>query len=256
MTSSHALTAALALAGLVAVACAGDSSTQVSTSNVVVVNATNTAIPVAFRAFSDSVVITVESGFVVLRSKSVPDHKSAYFATTDSRYQAYNGTNAAFSINPNRIASQQLVFRIPLNPTEAASKAATPLGPIGISLNGVAIFNQYAGPGKPLSNEINSFDQANGHPQQTGQYHYHVEPLRLTEKYGQDALLGFLLDGFPVYGPTEGTKTLTNADLDLYHGHTSATKEYPSGIYHYHITNADPYIHGAGFWGPAGTVGQ
>ena len=110
----------------------------------------------------------------------------------------------------------------------------------------MAIFNQYAGPGTPLTNEINSFDQANGHPQQTGQYHYHVEPVRLTEKYGQDALLGFLLDGFPVYGPKEGTKTLTNADLDIYHGHTLATKEFPAGIYHYHITNADPYINGAG----------
>jgi len=256
MTSSHALTATLALAGLVAVACAGGSSTSVATGGTVVVNATNTAIPAAFRAFSDSVVITVENGFVVLRSKSVPDHKSVYFATSDSRYQAYNGSNPAFAINPNRIAAQQLVFRIPLNPGEASSKAATPLGPIGISLNGVAIFNQYAGPGRPLSNELDSFDQANGHPQQTGQYHYHVEPLRLTEKYGLDALLGFLLDGFPVYGPKEGTKTLTNADLDIYHGHTSATKEYPAGIYHYHITNADPYINGAGFFGTAGTVGQ
>ena len=256
MTSSHALTASLALAALVAIACAGDSSTQVVTNTTVTVNSTNTAIPAAFRAFSDSVAITVENGFVVLRSKSVPDHRSPYFATSDSRYEAYNGTNAAFSINPNRIASQQLVFRIPLNPTEASSKAATPLGPIGISLNGVAIFNQYAGPGRSLSSEINSFDQANGHPQQTGQYHYHVEPVRLTEKYGLDALLGFLLDGFPVYGPKEGAKTLTNADLDMYHGHTSATKEYPSGIYHYHVTNADPYINGAGFFGTAGTVGQ
>jgi len=202
------------------------------------------------------VTITIDGSTIVLRTKDVPDHKSAYFQTSDPRYQAYNGTNPLFSINPNRIATQSITFRIPLNPASAATKSATPLGPIGISLNGVVIFNQYAGPSQPLTNEINSFDQANGHPQQSGVYHYHVEPIRLTELYGKGALLGFLLDGFPVYGPLEGGKTLTNADLDIYHGHTAATKEYPAGIYHYHVTSADPYINGSGFYGTAGTVGN
>ena len=186
----------------------------------------------------------------------MPDHKSAYFQTSDSRYQAYNGTNPIFSINPNRIASQSISFRIPMTPTSAATKAATPLGPIGISLNGVVFFNQYAGPGTPLTSEVNSFDQANGHPQQSGVYHYHVEPISLTATSGTDALLGFLLDGFPVYGPKENGATVTNAMLDTYHGHTAVTKEYPSGIYHYHITATDPYINGAGFYGVAGTIGN
>ena len=35
------------------------------------------------------------------------------------------------------------------------------MGPIGVSLNGVPFYNQYAGGGAPLSNEINSFDQYN-----------------------------------------------------------------------------------------------
>jgi hypothetical protein len=137
------------------------------------------------------------------------------------------------------------------------SHSATPLGPIGVSLNGVPFFNQYAGPNQPLTNEVTSFDQYWGHPQQSGQYHYHVEPKYLTqEKFTKSALLGFLLDGFPVYGPEENGTTVTNAMLDSYHGHTSVTADYPNGIYHYHITSTDPYINGSGFYGTPGTVTQ
>jgi hypothetical protein len=69
-------------------------------------------------------------------------------------------------------------------------------------------------------------------------------------------LLGFLLDGFPVYGPLENSITITNADLDAYHGHTHATADFPNGIYHYHFTAAAPYLNGSGFKGTAGTVTQ
>lgn len=254
---SRAIVHPFALAVLVA-SCASGSSNLTSTTATTTTtpNATNTALPTAYRLFSDSVSISIDGSTIVLRTKDVPDHKSVYFPTSDSRYEPYNGSNPLFSINPNRIATQSITFRIPLNPVSATTKAATPLGPIGIALNGVVIFNQYAGPSQPLTNEINSFDQANGHPQQSGVYHYHVEPLRLTDQLGKDALLGFLLDGFPVYGPLEAGRTITNADLDIYHGHTSATRHYPNGIYHYHVTASDPYINGSGFYGIAGTVGN
>jgi len=134
--------------------------------------------------------------------------------------------------------------------------SATPLGPIGLAFNGVPFFNQYNGQIRPLTMEIDSFDQYNGHPTPTNAYHYHVEPVSLTRAKGTSALLGFLLDGFPVYGPMESGKRITNADLDALHGHTSVTADYPSGIYHYHVTDADPYINGAGFYGTAGTLGR
>jgi hypothetical protein len=115
-------------------------------------------------------------------------------------------------------------------------------------------FNQYAGPNnQALTNEINSFDQWLGHPAGT-QYHYHIEPSYLTDQFGKDAFLGLLSDGFPVYGPEENGTTVTNADLDDYHGHTSVTADFPDGIYHYHITNEDPYLNGNGFFGTAGTI--
>ena len=124
---------------------------------------------------------------------------------------------------------------------------------MGVAINGVAFFNQYAGPNQPLTNEIDSFDQYSGHPQQQGVYHYHLEPSYLTGLNGKNTFLGFLLDGFPVYGPIENEVAVTNDDLDDYHGHTHETTEYPDGIYHYHITDNDPYINGNGYYGSPGT---
>jgi hypothetical protein len=88
----------------------------------------------------------------------------------------------------------------------------------------------------------------------SGMYHYHMEPTYLTETLGSSALLGFLLDGYPVYGPQENGRTVTNADLDSFHGHFGPTADYPQGIYHYHITAEDPYINGGEFYGRPGTV--
>ncbi len=218
---------------------------------------TNTSLPDVFtNKFSSSVTVYVDGDFIVLKSKAIPNHKSPYFSKTDSRYEAYNGTNTSFAINPNSIIEQSLTFKIPLNPKESGTKTATSLGPMGISINGVPLFNQYAGPNQPLAGEINSFDQYNGHPQQTGQYHYHVEPLYITSTSSKSSLIGYLLDGFPVYGPTESGKTLASSDLDTYHGHSSATADYPNGIYHYHITADSPYINGGKFFGTSGTVTQ
>lgn len=217
---------------------------------------TETELPSVFANFTDNVNAYVEGDFIVIETDDVPNHSSPYFETTDDRYEAYDGDNANFNLNPNRISSQNIVFRIPINPNEAANKSATGLGPIGVSLNGVVFYNQYAGPDQPLTNEIDSFDQYLGHPQMSGQYHYHQEPTYLTATLGSDGLLGWLMDGFPVYGPTEDNVRVTNADLDDYHGHNHATQEYPDGIYHYHITDNDPYLNGNGYFGTPGTVSQ
>ncbi len=210
--------------------------------------------PSPWDEFHIGVVITQSGSNMQLWTTTVPDHGSPYFYQTDPMYEPYNGSNPNFQLNPNHIGTQSLLFTIPANPQVAAVHQATPLGPIGIALNGVPFFNQYAGPGQPLTNEINSFDQYDGHPQQTSMYHYHWLPLSLVAESGPSSLLGFLLDGFPVYGPVENGVTLTSADLDQYHGHFGPTPEYPDGIYHYNITADSPYINGAGFYGTPGTV--
>ena len=199
---------------------------------------------------------TVNGNTVTFTTQNLPNHKSPYYALDNPLYEAYNGTNAQWRKNPNEIAAQNIVFTITLNPKESVNKEATPMGPIGISRNGVVFFNQYAAGGSPLTNEINSFDQYLGHPTGRDQYHYHIEPTFLTAQFGEDAFLGLLSDGFPVYGPLENGKIITNADLDDYHGHTGVTKDFPEGIYHYHITSEDPYLNGNGFFGSPGNISR
>ena len=232
------------------------SSTSVSTSTTTAIGST---VPDVYKKIYGATDIYVEGTNIVIKTKGRPDHKSPYYKGTQwesALYEAYTGTNTKFGVNPNTISEVNMTFKIPMNPQVDASHAETPLGAIGVSLNGVAFFNQYAAMRAALTNEVNGFDQYGGHPQQQGQYHYHVEPTYLTKAKGKDALLGFLLDGFPVYGPQEDGKTVTNTDLDKYHGHVGKTTDYPNGIYHYHITAEDPYLNGSGFYGKAGTVTQ
>jgi hypothetical protein len=224
---------------------------------------TTTTVPAVYlKIYGTTAAVTSDGTYLTIKTNGMPDHKSAYYPTTNSLYEAYSGTTfggGTFKKNPNVIASQTLTFKIPLNPTVASTHAATPLGPIGVAINGVALYNQYAGPNNQvLTSEINSFDQYYGHPTATSQYHYHVEPLYLTTvKSTKSGLMGFLLDGFPVYGPQEENgSTVISSGLDVYHGHTHATVDFPNGIYHYHFTADAPYLNGNGFYGTAGTVTQ
>jgi len=217
---------------------------------------TTNTVPAVYQKIYGATSIISDGTFITIKTTGTPDHKSVYYPTTNSLYEAFSGTTfsgVTFNKNPNTIASQNFTFKIPLNPSVASNHAATPLGAIGISINGVPFFNQYAGPNQPLTNEITSFDKYWGHPQMTGVFHYHVEPLYLTTvKATKSSLLGFLLDGFPVYGPEENGAAVTG--LDAYHGHTHVTVDYLNGIYHYHVTNTDPYINGSGYYGTPGTV--
>lgn len=225
-------------------------------------NPTNDTVPTIYSKIYGATSITSDGSFVTIKTNGTPDHKSAYYPTSNSLYEAYSGTTFGgftFVRNPNTIATQSFTFRIPINPTVASNHAATPLGAIGVALNGVPLFNQYAGPNnQALTNEIVSFDKYYGHPTGTSQYHYHVEPLYLTTvKSTKAGLIGFLLDGFPVYGPQEENGSIvTSSDLDIYHGHTHATVDFPGSIYHYHFTDDAPYLNGNGYYGTPGTVTQ
>ena len=216
-------------------------------------------LPAVYNKIYGATSITFDGTWVTIKFNALPDHKSIYYPTTNPLYENFSGTTfsgVTFVKNPNTIATQNITLTIPVNPVVAATHAATPGGVIGVALNGIPLFNQYAAGGSPLTNEITSFDQWWGHPQMSGMYHYHVEPKYLTTvKATSSSLMGFLLDGFPVYGPKE-TNGSDPTGLDVYHGHTHVTTDYPAGIYHYHFTTAAPYLNGNGFYGTAGTVTQ
>lgn len=239
-----------------------------STATVTPVTPTGTTtlvVPDVYKKIYGATSITSDGTYITIKSTGVPDHKSAYWATSNALYEVFTPSTASPSFTggvfiraPNNITAGTLTFKIPLKPMVASTHAPTPMGAMGVALNGVSIFNQYAAGGAALTGEVNGFDQGWGHPQATGMYHYHVEPYYLTTvkagatKWG---LIGFLLDGFPVYGPKEENNTAPTS-LDVYHGHTHATADYPSGMYHYHISLTAPYINGDGFYGTPGTVSQ
>ena len=190
---------------------------------------------------------SIDGNFVVLRATSVPDHSSPYFGSGNTGYEA---PHAGMAVNPNRIVAQNIVLRVPVNP-QVGTASDTPMGVMGVSINGVALFNQYAAQQAPLTQEIQSFDRYNGHPQQSGVYHYHIEPVYLTAQ-GSSRLVGVLLDGFPVYG-TRDSSGATPSNLDNCNGHVGVTPEFPQGLYHYHIVASPPYIAGC-FRGTPGTA--
>jgi hypothetical protein len=215
---------------------------------------------------------------VIIKTNCVPDHKSPFFSTSSPMYEAYNGDNPDFSTSVNLggtmsdpdLLSQSVTFTIPRYPVQTSSQTSTTGGPIGIARNAVVYYNQYNGAMAALDDlEINNADQYLGHPTPTAagaQYHYHYEPLYLTTTFSKSAFLGFLLDGFPVYGPYENGVKITQSMLDACNGHVSATEDYPNDkIYHYHVISASssipsvlktaaPYINGGKYYGTKGTV--
>ena len=53
--------------------------------------------------------------------------------------------------------------------------------------------------------------------------------------------------------PETGPPYVDSTDLDECNGHTTATPDFPDGIYHYHVTATFPYISGC-YRGTPGSV--
>ncbi|MEK7277480.1 MAG: YHYH protein, partial [Chloroflexota bacterium] len=89
-----------------------------------------------------------------------------------------------------------------------------------------------------------------GHPEGTGQYHYHdiSTCLTLSDAGGAHSpLVGYAFDGFGLYGHYgQNGATITDADLDECHGHTHEVSWDGNSveIYHYHATWEYPYTVG------------
>lgn len=193
-------------------------------------------------------------------------------------------------ITPNPLVESPNHYEIPLEPQLAATKTTLPLlGVVGFAVNGLPIFgpNEGAQPaaqayGDPIYNNI--MDQCFGHT--ADRYHYHSllekcliaaglvsEPWTNPNPEATKAspIIGWSLDGFPIFGTRECADTnctqivsvksgyaqtgnpTTNAwqahtwmehagdntYLDECNGHTG-----PDGKYHYHVTDQFPYVLG------------
>ncbi len=85
-------------------------------------------------------------------------------ARTDSVYR--------YDTNPNHVGAQELRFEIPAKPIVAAEPACLPMGMIGFTVSGVALYSALDNAGRDAAaHEIQ--DACDGHPQANSQYHYH-----------------------------------------------------------------------------------
>lgn len=188
-----------------------------------------------------------------MRSNNLPSHATG-------EYPIRPGSEAyGYDHNPGSIRAQSILLRLPAEPVLAAKPSCVPMGMIGFAVTGVAIYNAFDAAGRDApAHEMQ--DLCSGHPQRTGQYHYHnLSPCLSADD--PDAPVGWMLDGFPILGPVDGNgKRYTNDDLDACHGTTGpVTIDGKTVImYHYRFTDEFPYSIGcfsgtpidAGMFGP------
>jgi hypothetical protein len=183
--------------------------------------------------YKTGVTISTSGGSITLKSNGTPDHVTPYYGSGHALYEGL--TLQGQTVTPGFLQTQNFAMTIPTNPAEASSKEATALGPIGMALNGVAIFNDREGGNVPVdAGVLTTMDRAGAHSGPGGLYHYHFTGDFTGND--NDNLIGFLRDGFPIYGRKDNDGTYPS-NLDTNGGHIGATAEFSDGIYHYHAAN-------------------
>lgn len=172
----------------------------------------------------------------ILKGNGLPvTHKTGVFpiAATDPAY--------AYDHNPNSISAQSFMETVPASPVYSDTPYCMG-GEVGVMLSGVPLFNGFDAELRDApANELQ--DSCDGHPQVSGEYHYHGLSRCFTD-ISVKTVLGYALDGFPITGPLVAAgKYLTTEDLDQCHGITSTitVNGQPVTTYHYVMTQDFPY---------------
>ena len=178
--------------------------------------------------FNKNCKVSFTDEMMIVESDGIPNHKTAKYPNRD---------------NPNRIEKQHYRFEIPRHPKIADKPTPTPMGPIGVAVNGIPFYNQYNREGQDAV-KLEVFDSCCGHPDPGNRYHYHKFPVCVKSPFKETAgrhspLVGYAFDGFGIYGP-RGDNGKPPTDLDECNGHTDSERGY-----HYHATAEYPYIIGA-----------
>ena len=185
------------------------------------------------------------------------------------------------AVTPNALRPQNYVWRIARNPAVAASptlivrNGMPTMGTLGFTTTGLAIFGPTEGPipaetpyGDPSSNGL--LDTCGGHAGPGNAYHNHVLYQIAACNLNSLAVLGYAIDGFPIYGPTAclnvactSTGTVRSGYTKIGNPATNVWSAYsytassdalvldacngrtqPDGSYGYHAVTAFPYILG------------
>ncbi|MDX5321172.1 MAG: YHYH protein [Bacteroidota bacterium] len=182
------------------------------------------------------------NGKRIISGNALPSHPTGVFPITPgSLAYKYDG-------NPNIISEHVVYYELPALPQVAAAPSCVPFGPSGISLSGSAIYHGASTLGNDAAAH-EMLDRFGGHTDGTERYHYHFPADDLMDhihphESGHSALMGYMLDGFGIYGPyCEHGELLSSKDLDECHGHTHPVlwDGQMINLYHYHWTYDFPY---------------
>jgi len=178
---------------------------------------------------------------------------------------------------PNALSTQEWSWSVPLNPVKASATTTirNVLGTLGFTVSGLPIYGPTEGPqppaqafGDPVYNKI--MDTCGGHTGPAREYHHHAITLAQQCNLSKQKILGYALDGFPIYTTlgclnTKCTKSAlmksgyvktgdpTTNSWDAYTYKTSKAtgvldacngRTQPDGTYGYHVTTGFPYIIG------------
>ena len=228
------------------------SSTAKTSTSTTSVGASTGDLTAGFKqtSWGANVTVTYANGSLRYVSDGLPNH------TRDAEYALPNAggraipTAATATAGKDPTKAQSYDYTISLTPEKASATTPASLGVIGVMISGAALFNPYEGDGTTVATQSNFsvknsqgqdvwfLDHCNGHPNPMGAYHYHALPSCVTSKVdttnGPSHIIGIAFDGYPIYGDRDlSGKKLTESDLDSCNGITSATPEFPEGVYHY-----------------------
>lgn len=161
----------------------------------------------------------------------------------------------------------ELTFLIPATPVNLNTpNTINTVELIGVSLDGAPMNGDPPSVTTgPMGNgNIPALDRCGGHHDPSGYYHMHFVPENMNEVLSNvgisgvsctdmaqntSGLSGFAKDGYPIYASRDSNGQIPG-NLDQCNGHTAATPEFPSGVYHYHAyadqaPNMPPCLKGA-----------
>jgi hypothetical protein len=152
-----------------------------------------------------------------------------------------------FDTNPNHINPARIKVDLPATPKAAAQPSCLGVGGIGITTDGVLLFDALDAQGRDaVAHEVT--DRCDGHPDAGGVYHYHqISPCLLRTAGTGPTLVGYAFDGYGIYVEHDSDGQLvTDQDLDPCHGRTSPVpwNGAERTIYHYDATAEYPYTLG------------
>jgi len=204
--------------------------------------------------FRNSVTITTEGDYRIIKANGWPDHAPGAFPRRG---------------NPNTPRPQHYTFRIPLHPQPVATPARRGGWWWGVAVNGVPF---EPGTAETWNNNPQSgwryeaatgflnlgLDEHNAHVQPNGSYHYHALPTGLVTRLGGDdkkmLLIGWAADGFPIYTSrafSDATNSLSplrkmQSSYRLRQGKRPAQENGPGGNYDGRFTQDFEYVKAIG----------